>query len=64
MNPRTLRIIGYVFMALAAGLVAIALLQEAGVVSWLDDPATGAIGPAIIGLMLGLLAKKREEEAS
>ena len=59
MSARTLRLIGYLFGAIALALVAIWILQEFGVVAWLDDPATGAIGPAIIAMMLVLLADRK-----
>ena len=64
MSVRTLKLLAGVFMGIAIGLVVIWLLQEAGLIDWLDDPATGAIGPAIIGMMLGLYAKKKDGSPS
>lgn len=62
MSPKILRLIAFFWLALMLALAAIWLLQELGVIDWLDDPLAGIIGFGLIGLLLKGFADRKSGE--
>ena len=58
MTPYMFRTIGLAFLAVAAAIALIWLLQELDVFSAIDNPLAGVIGFGVVGAILYILGKR------